>query len=141
PEQLTGDAAVQRDIIRKMGVPHSCFHQDVTEGEAIQWSKWNGIIDCLLGTGTKGEPREPFAALIHEMNSSGLPIVSADIPSGLNADTGEMPGACVRASLTVALSQYKRGLLLYPGAEAAGEVVVRSIGIPDHIISSAGVNT
>ena len=142
PETLTGEAALQRDIAERMGL------SVLSEAEALRFreacssdcGRWDGIVDALLGTGTSGPPREAYAVLIRAANESGLPIVSADIPSGLNADTGELPGACIRAAVTVALAYRKRGLMLFPGAEAAGEVVVRAIGIPASTADMLGVS-
>ncbi|REK68302.1 MAG: bifunctional ADP-dependent NAD(P)H-hydrate dehydratase/NAD(P)H-hydrate epimerase [Cohnella sp.] len=136
PEQLKGEAAVQRDIADKLGLPAVVF-----EPGKLEWGRFDGIVDALLGTGTAGEPREPYASLIREANASGLPIVAADIPSGLNADTGDTADACIRATVTVALAMLKRGLLLHPGAEAAGRTVVRPIGIPEGAARELGVNT
>ncbi|TYA11772.1 NAD(P)H-hydrate dehydratase [Paenibacillus faecis] len=89
-----------------------------------------GLVDALLGTGTTGAPRGVYASLIREANASGLPIVAADLPSGLDADTGAVHDPCIRARVTVSLAFLKAGLTQYPGARAAGDVVVRYIGIP-----------
>src|SRR5690606_27454490 len=86
-------------------------------------------------------PREPYASLIRKACASGLPIVAVDLPSGLNADTGETADPCIRATVTAALGLMKRGLILYPGAEMAGEVVVRPIGIPEAAVKQQQVRT
>ncbi|TJY42189.1 NAD(P)H-hydrate dehydratase [Cohnella pontilimi] len=138
PEQLGGEAAVQRDIAWRMGLSATVYYAD---GAPPDWSRWDGIVDALLGTGSAGAPREPYASLIRAANASGLPIVAADVPSGLDADTGEPADPCLRATVTVALAFMKRGLLLYPGAEIAGEVVVRSIGIPTAAAEEREVRT
>jgi ADP-dependent NAD(P)H-hydrate dehydratase / NAD(P)H-hydrate epimerase len=141
PDQLQGEAAIQRDIVRKLGIVE-VEHPIETGGIGeVTWDRWDGIIDALLGTGTSGEPRGSYASLIEAANASGLPIVSVDIPSGLDANTGQIPGACITASVTVTLAYIKRGLLLYPGAGRAGEVIVRSIGIPLDLAGTLGVNT
>lgn len=126
PESLCGDAAAQRAIAEALGLPRSVY----TPGEAGTFSGFTGIVDALLGTGAKGAPRGAYASLIREANGSGLPIIAADIPSGLDADTGGLYDPCIRARKTVSLAFLKAGLTQYPGAEAAGEVVVRYIGIP-----------
>ncbi|WP_160039008.1 NAD(P)H-hydrate dehydratase [Paenibacillus sp. USDA918EY] len=128
PEQLQGDAALQRDAAAAIGIPLLVHGRD-----AVDYAGCTGIVDALLGTGAHGEPRGAYADMIAAANASGKPIVSADIPSGLNADTGEVSRPCIAARLTVCLAFLKRGLTQYPGAEAAGEVVVRSIGIPSEL--------
>lgn len=107
------------------------------QGESIQGGNSRvrqmpvtGLVDALLGTGTTGAPRGVYASLIREANASGLPIVAADLPSGLDADTGAVHDPCIRARVTVSLAFLKAGLTQYPGARAAGDVVVRNIGIP-----------
>ena len=61
------------------------------------------LVDALLGTGLKGKVREPYAQAIRIMNSSGLPILSLDVPSGLDSDTGECGDVCIRADVTIHL--------------------------------------
>ncbi len=91
----------------------------------------NGVlIDGLLGTGATGAPREPMAGLIERANALGLPIVAADLPTGADATTGEVPGACVRADLTVCFGWPKLGLLRYPARGRAGRIEVVEIGFP-----------
>jgi len=163
PDEWQGEAAVQRDIASRIGLgssvygisssvhgsgPSACNAGGPGDagmrgsgGAGIRWEEWDGIVDALLGTGASGPPREPYASLIREACASGLPIVSVDLPSGLNADTGEVADPCIRATVTVALGLMKRGLLLYPGAEMAGEVVVRPIGIPEVAVRQQQVRT
>ncbi|MCJ8011920.1 NAD(P)H-hydrate dehydratase [Paenibacillus sp. KQZ6P-2] len=128
PEQLQGDAAMQRDTAAALGIPLLVHGRD-----AVDYAACTGIVDALLGTGAHGSPRGVYADMIAAANVSGKTIVSADIPSGINADTGEVSQPCIAARLTVCLAFLKRGLTQYPGAEAAGEVVVRSIGIPSEL--------
>lgn len=135
PESLTGEAALQRDAAAAMGLPAA-----VHGGGSPVFAGYSGILDALLGTGAAGAPRGVYAELIAAANASGKPIVSADIPSGLNADTGETHEPCIQASLTVCLAFLKRGLLQYPGAGAAGRVVVRSIGIPAGLAREEGLS-
>ncbi len=87
------------------------------------------VIDALLGTGMKGAPRDETAAEIERINAAGVPVVAVDIPSGVNASTGEMEGAAVRADVTVTMHGPKVGLAVAPGRFLAGEVVVAEIGL------------
>ncbi|MFD1775974.1 NAD(P)H-hydrate dehydratase [Paenibacillus rhizophilus] len=135
PESLTGEAALQRDAAAAMGLPAA-----VHGGGGPDFAGYSGILDALLGTGAAGAPRGAYAELIAAANASGKPVVSADIPSGLDADTGETHEPCIQASLTVCLAFLKRGLLQYPGAGAAGRIVVRSIGIPAGLAREEGLS-
>lgn len=86
------------------------------------------VIDAIFGTGFHGAPAGEAAEAISYINACGAQVLSADIPSGLRGDSGTA-ALCVRADVTVAIGQLKRGLLLADGADACGEIVVRDIGI------------
>jgi NAD(P)H-hydrate epimerase len=87
------------------------------------------IIDALFGTGFDGEPREDSARTIEAINAAGKPVVAVDLPSGVNASTGEVAGACVQATVTVTMHGPKVGTEVAPGRFQAGEVVVADIGL------------
>ena len=87
------------------------------------------VVDALFGTGFRGAPRPPAARLIEQMNVAGAPIVAVDVPSGVDASTGEVDGAGARATLTVTFHAPKVGLRIAPGRFHAGEVVVANIGL------------
>src|SRR5215472_14180146 len=87
------------------------------------------VIDALLGTGLKGAPRDETSQLIEEINAAGVPVLAVDIPSGVNASTGEVAGAAVEADATVTLHGPKVGLAIAPGRFHAGEVTVADIGL------------
>jgi len=88
-------------------------------------------IDALAGIGTHGALREPLATLARVLNEAdGIYVVAVDTPSGIDADTGAVPGNAVRADLTVTLGAVKQGLLRFPAAELVGQLVARDIGIP-----------
>jgi NAD(P)H-hydrate epimerase len=88
------------------------------------------IVDALLGTGFEGEPREPVRGAIAAINEQDAPVVACDVPSGVNASTGEVEGEAVRAAATATFHGSKVGLHVAPGAVHAGEVEVVEIGIP-----------
>ncbi|MEB3102180.1 NAD(P)H-hydrate dehydratase [Ferviditalea candida] len=135
PEALTGDALLQKKIAENLGIRLIVY----TPG-SLNWKAYDAVMDTLFGTGTQGAPREPYASLIREANGSGLPILAVDVPSGLNADTGEAYDPCIRAVRTVTLAFMKRGLATGPGAEYAGEVRVAPIGIPRVLAEQFGVD-
>jgi ADP-dependent NAD(P)H-hydrate dehydratase / NAD(P)H-hydrate epimerase len=87
------------------------------------------VVDALFGTGFTGAPRPEAAALIEEVNAAGRPVLSVDVPSGVNASTGEVPTAAIRAAITVTFHGPKVGLHVAPGRFHAGEVLVADIGL------------
>jgi len=97
------------------------------------------VIDALLGTGVRGAPRGKYADAIEAINKSGALLkVAIDLPSGVMPDTGEVPGAAVKADLTVTMHAPKKGLLLDPAREYVGELVIASIGVPRAAITRVG---
>jgi ADP-dependent NAD(P)H-hydrate dehydratase / NAD(P)H-hydrate epimerase len=87
------------------------------------------VIDALLGTGLKGAPRDETARVIDQVNAAGVPVLAVDIPSGVNASTGEVAGTAVQADVTVTMHGPKVGLAVAPGRFHAGEVAVADIGL------------
>ena len=90
--------------------------------------KFDVVIDAVFGTGFRGAPEGRFADAIARINESGARVVSADIPSGLNGDSGTFV-SCVRADVTVTIGALKTGLLLGNGADVCGKIVTKDIGI------------
>ena len=86
------------------------------------------IVDAIFGTGLRGAPDEAVARVIERACASGLPIVAIDVPSGV-AGSGEVPGAAIRATLTIALHGRSLGVAIEPGRGCAGEVLVAPIGL------------
>ncbi|HET9114977.1 MAG TPA: NAD(P)H-hydrate dehydratase [Gaiellaceae bacterium] len=111
-----GDGRIAGDLLRGQGRELVDERPDV-------------VIDALLGTGLKGAPREDTGQLIEHINSAGVPVVAIDIPSGVNASTGEVAGAAVRADVTVTMHGPKVGLAIAPGRFHAGEIEVADIGL------------
>src|SRR5205823_5775501 len=93
-------------------------------------------IDAIFGTGFRGRPEGDHAAAIEALDGESLPVVAVDIPSGVNAETGGVEGAAVRADVTVTFGAAKPGLVLFPGAGHAGVVQVVDIGFPSDLIQS-----
>ena len=99
------------------------FERDRLEGSGV-------VVDALLGTGFEGAPREPVASAIWAINQQDAPVVACDVPSGVNASTGEVEAEAVRAAATATFHGSKVGLHVNPGKEHAGRVEVVEIGIP-----------
>lgn len=115
-----GDGRIALRILREAG-------REAEETEALEGA--DVVLDALFGTGFRGAPREEAAALIERVNACGAPVVAVDVPSGVDASTGEVPGAAVRAALTVTFHGPKLGLAVAPGRFHAGEVEVADIGL------------
>jgi ADP-dependent NAD(P)H-hydrate dehydratase / NAD(P)H-hydrate epimerase len=88
-------------------------------------------VDCLLGTGAAGPPREPYRGAIETLTAFAGPVVACDVPSGADAATGQVPDVCVDADLTVTLGAHKLGLWLWPARGRCGRIVVGDIDVDD----------
>jgi hydroxyethylthiazole kinase-like uncharacterized protein yjeF len=97
------------------------------------------VIDAILGTGLRSAPRDPQASGIRAINASGVPVLSVDVPSGLEATTGEAFDPTVRAALTCTLTAMKRGLRRGDAAAHAGAVWIADIGMPATAWRRAGL--
>jgi len=130
PTALSGLAADQARVLGALGI------QIASEPD---FSGAQVVVDGLLGTGLSRPPEGRLAEWIGAMNASERRVVSVDVPSGLDADSGLVAGACVRAAVTVTLGLPKRGLLLAEGPAYAGDVWVADIGIPFEAYAAVGV--
>jgi len=99
------------------------------------------LVDAILGTGLTSDVRGLFKTVINfinELNRDGVAVFAVDIPSGLNSDTGQPCGACIRAQSTATFGFAKTGHFLYPGAAYTGRLKIVDIGIPNHIAEKVG---
>ena len=101
------------------------------EGLQRELARADVVIDAVFGVGLSRAPEGPAAIAIGQCANAAAPTLAVDLPSGVNADTGAVPGAVVDARATVTFTGYKPGLFFAPGAEHAGRVDVADIGIPD----------
>jgi NAD(P)H-hydrate epimerase len=97
------------------------------------------VVDAIFGTGLSRRPEGAFATWIESINSSGLPVIAIDVPSGLDADTGFAYAPTVHAKSTVTLGLPKPGLLAGDGPRLAGEVWVADIGVPFEAYAAIGL--
>ncbi len=121
-----GDAALNLNIVEKMGLPLSPWAK--RSRELIKDADL--VIDALLGTGLSGPLRPPYREIIEAVNDATDTILAVDIPSGLDADTGEIVSAAVKAAKTVTFGLPKRGLFRGEGPGCAGEVILADIEMP-----------
>lgn len=127
---ISGDALVNLKIIEKLGLEIIEIKDETLQVFEDKIKKCSYIIDGLLGTGLNSPVRGLYKKIIENVNQSGKHVMSIDIPSGLNADTGQKMGISVRSDLTVTFGFPKPGQLIYPGAELVGRLVNIDIGIP-----------
>ncbi len=133
--EISGDAAANLDIWRKMGQKVYAVHQgDGINIVKLALMKTDLVVDAIYGTGFHGKMRGAAGSVIGVINNSGKPVIAVDIPSGLEAGTGRINGPCVRARYTAALGLPKLGLYLEPGAGYTGEITVADISLPAVLI-------
>jgi NAD(P)H-hydrate epimerase len=135
PEELTGDAAANYHILTKSGVPIEVFgsaHDAARLARELQDATW--IVDALLGTGARGEPRPPIGAVTDQLNASSAPKLAIDVPSGFDCDTGQAAAQTIRAAVTCTFVAAKVGFMV-PGAEQyLGRLRVLDIGTPCNLL-------
>jgi NAD(P)H-hydrate epimerase len=129
--QLGGDAQTNWRILERSAIPTTVLGASPdleTLDSTLAGAGW--IVDGLLGTGARGSLRDPYPAVIERLNRQRTPILAIDLPSGLDCDTGQPLGVCVRATHTVTFVAPKRGFAKPGAAQFTGEVHVADIGIP-----------
>lgn len=137
-ERARGDAAVMREITRRMGI-EACDASGVHEPDpaaTLAGADW--IVDGMLGTGFEGAVREPLATWIRAANSAragGASILALDLPSGLDCDTGEASEPTVVADRTVTFAALKPGLVAPAARGFVGDLSVASIGVPASLLA------
>ncbi len=138
PEE--GEAAVNYNILSNLGLEVIVLKDEKTLWQVTRDREYQLIIDALLGTGLKGEVRGLAEEAISFINSQEIPVLSVDIPSGLDSSNGMVLGQAVEADVTVTFGLSKVGLQVYPGCVYSGEVEVIDIGIPHFITEEAETN-
>ncbi len=133
-EKVMGDALINLTIIRNMGLEiFEVSDSDDWKTFRRKLKTYHFIIDGIFGTGLHSPVKGFYAQVIKDVNASGKSIMAIDIPSGLNADTGQVMGIAVKAHLTVTFGFPKPGQLLFPGADLVGRLVRVDICIPDGV--------
>ncbi len=130
-EDLTGDARANYELAVKLEIP---LIEEARGEELIVPDHCHLVIDALLGTGISGEAKGTIAEAIEEINDAPCPVISIDIPSGVEGSTGKAEGPAVSADATVTMAALKRGLALSPGRELAGDVSIVDIGAPEKVL-------
>jgi NAD(P)H-hydrate epimerase len=124
------DPAINLGVIRKLGLDVTTSEDEIGCGDAPEPGL---IIDALFGTGLRGAPRPPADRLIASVNAMaarGVPVLAVDTPSGLDCNTGAVPGVAVKATCTVTLARAKVGFFQGQGPDHVGDLEVADISIP-----------
>jgi NAD(P)H-hydrate epimerase len=135
PDELIGDAAANYRILAKTDVPIEPFngpHDAARLAKHLEGAAW--IVDSLLGTGARGEPRPPLDAVIDQLNAAAALKLAVDLPSGLDCDTGRPARHTIRAAETCTFVAAKTGLLAPEAAPYVGRLHVLDIGVPRKLI-------
>lgn len=93
------------------------------------------IVDALLGTGLRDDVKEPYYHFIQAINETHLPVLAIDIPSGLDANTGDIHGIVIKAQATITMMGLKAGLFTYHGPSYCGEIECNSLGTPPNYLN------
>lgn len=117
--KATEEFKLQLNITRNLGVK-----------VVSRYEKADVVVDAIFGIGLTRDVEGIFAETINRINDSGVTVYAVDIPSGIDADTGKIYGVAIKADYTVTFGAYKKGTVLYPGADYCGQVIVTDIGFP-----------
>ena len=135
PEELAGDAAANYRILAKTDVPIEVFggeHDEARLARLLDGAAW--IVDGLLGTGARGEPRPPLDSVIDQLNAAPVAKLAIDLPSGLDCDSGRPARHTIRAAETCTFVAAKIGFSAAEAAPYVGRLHVLDIGTPRKII-------
>ena len=133
PDELAGAAATARDMAAARQVETHSFKDFKAGAEAGASRHFDLIVDSIFGTGLNRPPAGDSREAIEWINTSHLPVLAVDVPSGLHADSGTPLGAAVRAELTVVFIGMKRGLLTHQGPDCTGDVVFADLDAPARV--------
>ena len=129
-KDLSEDAACNYQYLEKCGIPVAEPSLESLQEFVASLSDQDLIVDSMLGTGTRGQLRSPFAELAEAINVSDAMVLAVDVPSGFDCDSGLVNGPCVRADWTVTFVGLKTGFLRDSAFRYTGIVWISDIGIP-----------
>lgn len=136
--EFSGDAKINYDICESMDISMDEIENTGSFVHAI--TDCDVVIDAILGTGIKGAVKGELYDVIKTINENARYVLSVDVPSGINSDTGEVASVAVKADKTVTFGAYKLGMFLYPAANYTGEINVAPISIPQSVIDNQNIN-
>ncbi len=137
PEKFKGSAKLNYEIVRKIGIPLTLLETAQQAAPFIE--ACDVVVDAIFGTGLARQVEGKYRELIQLINQANKTVVSIDIPSGINGNSGQVMGVAVRAHYTITFGLAKWGNLLYPGFEHGGELFVTHISFPPDIYENEAV--
>ncbi|MGD9281890.1 MAG: NAD(P)H-hydrate dehydratase [Desulfobacterales bacterium] len=139
---VKGDAAANLKRLAALEIPViEIPDQDSFSKIKSNLSRFDLLVDAILGTGLTSDVRGFFKTVIdfiNDLNRDGMPVFAVDMPSGLNSDTGQPCGTCIRAQGTATFALAKIGHYTYPGADYTGKLKIIDIGIPGAVVDAVG---
>lgn len=135
---LSHEAQVNCEILKKTAIPFFRMPEFDADNFRRHLERADWVLDAMLGVGVRLPMRDPFLSAIKALNRSGKPVTAADIPSGLDSDTGETGPEAVKAVETVTFAAPKTGLFLDEGPMCAGNIIVGHLGLPIELLDCQG---
>src|SRR5262249_386422 len=134
---VRGDARINLEILGRLGMTVvEIADSQAWELHFSEFSDCTLVVDAIFGTGLNAPITGLIESVITDVNASGIPVVSIDLPSGLSADSHDPIGPSIEASMTVTLAAPKLPLVLPPAESRAGDIVIADIGIPNEVIDA-----
>lgn len=134
-DEFHGDAATNLQVVERARTPLRCFGDPVDAQDLqAELNEADWIVDALLGTGSRGEIREPYVTVIREINNAAARVLAVDLPSGLDCDSGQPLGVAVRADHTATFVARKLGFDAPGAQDYTGTVHVIDIGVPRRML-------
>jgi ADP-dependent NAD(P)H-hydrate dehydratase / NAD(P)H-hydrate epimerase len=137
--KVGGDAKVNLELYQKLRPVQELHSPEDLMKIQTRIDHVDLIIDAILGTGVNSEIRGLYRDIIDYINSLPTPVVSIDIPSGIDASTGKILGTAIYADLTVTFGLPKIGLLIHPGIDRVGILEVADISIPSYLVQEENI--
>lgn len=131
-DSFSDDAQRNYDLLEKLS-DHGSDILFKTDIDSLEWHRFDYAVDGMIGTGLTSELRQPMADFVDKLNNTGLPIFAMDIPTGLNCDSGEILGTCIRAHHTITFGTNKLGFYLADGPSVTGTLTLAELPFPNYL--------
>ncbi|ODM27492.1 bifunctional ADP-dependent (S)-NAD(P)H-hydrate dehydratase/NAD(P)H-hydrate epimerase [Clostridium sp. Bc-iso-3] len=141
-EDITGDAQINLDILENMGIETvEVVESSKLEDVEAKLESADLVVDGIFGTGLKGGIKGLKGDIVKLINKKNIPVIAVDIPSGVDGETGEIAGECIKAYKTVTFGFPKYGHFLHPGCDFVGELTTADISIPSCVAQNFDIKS